>query len=79
MPGIMAMVIFMGAFLAWSCTVVLRRSAEKLRAEVKDRLSQQIIGAYSAGPPNKNDGDRIQYVLQEIKDIPKGAFVPFLQ
>ena len=75
----LAIVISLGAILAWSCTVVLRRSAEELRTEVTDRLAQQIIGAYSAEPPSKDDGDRIQYVLQEIKDIRKGAFAPFLQ
>jgi uncharacterized membrane protein (DUF485 family) len=75
----LAIVISMGALLAWSCTIILRRSAEKLRTEVMDRLAQQVIGAYSAEPPDENDGERIKYVLQEIKTIHKGAFAPFLQ
>ena len=49
----LAIVISLGAILAWSCTVVLRRSAEELRTEVTDRLAQQIIGAYSAEPPSR--------------------------
>jgi hypothetical protein len=65
--------------LAWSCAVILRRTAEKLKADMIDRLAQQSIGAYSAEPPNKDDADRIQYILKEIKSIRKGAFAPFFQ
>lgn len=75
----LAIVISLGPLLAWSCAVYLRHSAEKLRAVVVSRLAQQLIGAYATEPSSKADADRIQYVLNEVKAIKRGAFASYLQ
>jgi hypothetical protein len=77
-PGL-AIVISMSAVLAWGCAVYLRRSAEKLRAVVINRLDQQLVGTYAAGPENKAYATCIQYVLNEVKAVKTGAFASYLQ
>lgn len=75
----LAIVISMSAVLAWACAVYLRRSAEKLRGQVAGSLAQQMMGAYASEPPNENDGKRLKYVLDAVKDIKTGAFASYLQ
>jgi hypothetical protein len=75
----LVIVISLSAVLAWSCAVYLRRSAEKLRTVVVNRLGKELVGAYGADPPSKADADRIQYVLNEVKAIKTGAFASYLQ
>jgi hypothetical protein len=75
----LAIVISLTPLLAWSCAVYLRRSAEKLRTTVIDRLSEQLAGVNAADPGNKADADRIQHVLKEVTDIKTGAFASYLQ
>ena len=72
----LAVVISMSAVLAWSCAFMLRRAAEKLRANVLERLA---IGTHGAKPLGKEYAGRIQDLLKEINSIQRGAFAPYLQ
>ncbi len=75
----LAIVISMSAFLAWICAVILRRSAETLRADVLSRLENRLTRVYAGESPDKTEVERIQYVLREVKEINRGAFAPYLQ
>jgi hypothetical protein len=75
----LVIVISMIALLTWGCAVMLRRSAEKLRADVVDRLSKKLIRAQWKKPPDKKPIERLKYVLDEVKSAHTGAFAPYLQ
>jgi hypothetical protein len=80
----LAIVISMGAILAWTSAFTLRRSAERLRAQVIDRLERHLISVRSTElwegkKSGQETSEYIQWVIDEIKAIRKGAFAPFLQ
>ena len=75
----LVIVISVSAVLAWIYAVNLRRSAEKLRTAVIDRLDQQLVGIYADDPDNKTDVTCIQHVLSEVKAIKTGAFASYVQ
>ncbi len=72
----LAIVIFMGALLAWYCAFMLRCAAEKLRGDVVERLT---LGNLGAKLPSKEYAERLQDLKKEISAIQKGAFAPYLQ
>jgi hypothetical protein len=71
----LAIVISMSAVLAWSCAFMLRRVAERLRADILDRLA---IEAH-AEPPIQGHKEDLQRLLNEVKAIQRGAFAPYYQ
>lgn len=75
----LSIVISMIALLTWGCAVMLRRSAEKLRTDVSDRLSKKLIQAQWKKPLDKEPVERLKYVLEEVKSAHTGAFAPYLQ
>jgi hypothetical protein len=75
----LAIVISMGAVYAWSCAFVLRRSAERARADVVHRLTTHLALVLSNKNPDQNRLKRIEFVLNEVKSIRDGAFAPFTQ
>jgi len=75
----LVIVISLSAVLAWVYAVNLRRSAEKLRTAVINRLDQQLVGTYADDPDNKADATCIQHVLSEVKAIKTGAFASYIQ
>lgn len=74
----LVIVISLSAVLAWVYAVNLRRSAEKLRTAVINRLDQQLVGTYVTEPDNKTV-TCIKYVLDEVKAIKTGAFASYIQ
>lgn len=75
----LAIVISLGAVYAWSCAFVLRRSAERARADVVHRLTTHLALVLSNKNPDQNRVKRIEFVLNEVKSIRDGAFAPFTQ
>jgi uncharacterized membrane protein (DUF485 family) len=75
----LAIVISMSALLAWGCAVYLRRSAEKLRTVIINRLDREIVGVLAIDQEGKEDTNLIQHVLNEVRDIKTGAFASYVQ
>jgi hypothetical protein len=73
-PWGLVLVISLTALIAWSCAFKLRWSAERLRAEMIDRFSRELMGAHS---PQRIK--QLQDVLEEVKSVRRGAFARYLQ
>jgi hypothetical protein len=78
-PMGLVIVISLSALLTWWCAVMLRRSAEKLRTDVVDRLSKKLIQTHWQEPLSTESSERLKYVLDEVKKAHTGAFAPYLQ
>jgi hypothetical protein len=72
-------VITMGALLPWVCALILRRSAEKLRAVVVDRVSQKLILGHWHTDKGEEPMEHLKYMLAEIKSARTGAFSSYLK
>ena len=79
MPYTMAVVISLGAVLAWSCAFLLRRSAEKTRGGAEGRLKQMLRDVKADQNPSQTLTSYIESALDEVTSIRAGAFVPFTQ
>jgi hypothetical protein len=77
-PGV-AVVISLGAVLAWSCAFLLRRSAEKARSRVVTRLTDLLRAEKKEENPNRAMIGYITFVRNEVRSIRQGAFSPFTQ
>jgi hypothetical protein len=77
-PFGLIIVIFLGLFLAWFAAVLLRRSSENLRKDVLVRLGQKLLEA-KASKAGEADINFVQKVIEEIKEIHRGAFAPLLE
>lgn len=75
----LAIVISLGAVYAWSCAVILRRSAERARKNAVQRLTTRLASVFSHKEPDEYEVTRISFVLDEVKAIREGAFAPFTQ
>jgi hypothetical protein len=75
----LAIVISLSAVFTWSCALTLRHAAEKLRAQIIDRLSRKLISLYAAPNFDATRQNRIRGVIDEVKSIRQGAFTPFFQ
>jgi hypothetical protein len=78
-PIALAIVIILNAVFAWSCTLMLRHSAEKERAALIDRLSMDLVKVYADENISQKHKERLEFVLNEVKSIKQGAFAPFFQ
>jgi hypothetical protein len=71
------MVIFaMSLVFAWTSAVLLRRAAERARTVAMDRLKKQILENCNT---DREQVKKIAVVLNEIRSISEGAFLPFMQ
>jgi hypothetical protein len=70
------LVFAMSLVLAWSSALSLRKGAERARTAAIRRLREQILKNCSS---NQDHAKKINVVLQEIKSIDEGAFLPFMQ
>jgi len=55
---------------------MLRRRAEKLRADILVRLDLKI---HAAKPPDQKHKESLQRLFEEVKGIQKGAFALYYQ
>ena len=78
----LAIVISLIALLAWICALWLRRSIERLRRDIMNRLDQELIGAQareSLDEKQKKRVDRLKELLKEVTEYRQGAFASYLQ
>ena len=77
-PGL-AVVISLGAALAWSSGFLLRQSAERARTRAMDRLMDLLHTEKAKENPNTATINYIEFVLDAVRSIRQGAFAPFTQ
>ena len=75
----LAFVISLSAIFTWSCALMLRHVAEKLRTQVIHRLYRELIVLGAAAAPDAVRQTRVRIVLDEVKSMCQGAFTPFFQ
>ena len=58
--------------------VILQRAARSAKRAAEDRLTAKVkrLQANIATSPAKNDADQAEKLLEEIRNIRRGAFVP---
>lgn len=76
-PFGLAIVITLGAALAWGSAFFLRQSAENARAATVRFLRERRAVATFQDQPDQERLRRIEFALQEITDLREGAFAPF--
>jgi hypothetical protein len=75
----LAFVISLSAIFTWSCAVMLRHVAEKLRTQIIHQLYRDLIVLGAASAPDGVRQNRVRLVLDEVKSMCQGAFTPFFQ
>jgi ABC-type transport system involved in cytochrome bd biosynthesis fused ATPase/permease subunit len=75
----LAIVILLGAFIPWISALMLRRSAETLRSDIKNHISRKLIPGNLAEPRPKEYLDRLQYVFDRVEAEHQGAFASYMQ
>ena len=78
-PVHLALIISLPAIYALSCALILRRSAEKMRITVINRLKRRRDNAVFDAPSDQKIIKQIEHVLANVKSIQTGAFSPFSQ
>lgn len=67
------------AFYALYCAVILQRAAQHAREHALEVLDGMLIEAYHTGGEKSNVPEEIKLIIQSIKAIRHGAFLPLLQ
>jgi hypothetical protein len=78
-PMGLILVFVLGFALAIACAVVLQRVAERARAIALERMTHYLAQAKGEQPPNNALVAQLGMLLDEVKNLHRGAFVPFLQ
>jgi len=73
--GLLLVFVLSLAF-AWSSALMLRKAAERARNKAINRLREKILKNCSG---NMEQVARVQTILDEIRSIEEGAFLPFMQ
>ncbi len=79
MPLGLLIVILLGMAYAVYCAVILRRSAEKARRMAVERLWVKQVHAKGQGDGAKHMAEQIGLMIESIRSIRQGAFLPFFQ
>lgn len=79
MPLGLLIVILLGMTYAVYCAVILRRSAEKARRMAVKRLWVKQVHAKGQGDEAKHMAEQIGLMIESIRSIRQGAFLPFFQ
>lgn len=77
-PGLLV-VISASALVSWLCALLLNRTAEKWRVKVLERLQREKIRLQSTPAANDEQQKRVDSIINEIKNLREGAFLPFFQ
>jgi hypothetical protein len=77
-PGLL-IVILLGLGFSISCAIRLRRRAEQFRKDVLANLWEKQVRLAGEGDGAKGLSKQIEFMIQHIKSIRSGAFVPFVE
>jgi hypothetical protein len=76
-PTGLVLVISASVLIVVGCAILLRRSAEKLRARTIWRLSNAIIQLNGEGDDGRHTAAQLQAMLGQVRTFPRGAFAPY--
>ncbi len=79
MPAGLLIVILLGLGFSISCAIRLRGKAEQFRKDVLKRLWEQQVRLAGEGNESKGLSKKIDLMIDHIKSIRSGAFVPFIE
>jgi hypothetical protein len=79
MPPGLLMVILLGLGFSISCAIRLRGAAEQFRKDVLKRLWEKQVHLAGEGNGAKGLSKKIDLMIDHIKSIRSGAFVPFIE
>jgi hypothetical protein len=75
----LAVVISLGAIYTWICAFLLRRSTERARSRVMERLKNLLFEVRYSSQPSHDMIKRIEFMIEKVSAVRQGAFVPFMQ
>ena len=78
-PIPLAVVVSMGALLTWSSAFLLRLSAEETRTGAINRLKEMLLLVLAVKPLNHDMVEYVESVIDEVKSIRQGAFLPIME
>jgi hypothetical protein len=79
MPPGLLIVILLGLGFSISCAIRLRGKAEQFRKDVLKRLWEKQVRLAGEGNESKGLSKKIDLMIDHIKSIRSGAFVPFIE
>jgi len=79
MPPGLLIVILLGLGFSISCAIRLRGAAEQFRKDVLKRLWEKQVRLAGEGNESKGSSNKIDLMIDHIKSIRSGAFVPFIE
>jgi hypothetical protein len=79
MPIGLLIVILLGLGFSISCAIRLRGAAEQFRKDVLKRLWEKQVRLAGEGNESKGSSKKIDLMIDHIKSIRSGAFVPFIE
>jgi hypothetical protein len=79
MPAGLLLVILLGLGFSISCAIRLRGAAEQFRKDVLKRLWEKQLRLAGEGNESKGLSKKIDLMIDHIKSIRSGAFVPFIE
>jgi hypothetical protein len=79
MPPGLLIVILLGLGFSISCAIRLRGAAEQFRKDVLKRLWEKQVRLAGEGNESKGSSKKIDLMIDHIKSIRSGAFVPFIE
>ena len=79
MPPGLLIVILLGLGFSISCAIRLRGKAEQFRKDVLKRLWEKQVRLAGEGNEPKGSSKKIDLMIDHIKSIRSGAFVPFIE
>jgi len=79
LPAGLLLVMLLGLALSLYCAITLRRSSEQSRQKALDALWMALLEANTSQPDQKGLSNGIEMIRTHIRDIRKGALVPFIE
>lgn len=79
MPAGLLLVILLGLGFSISCAIRLRGKAEQFRKDVLKRLWEKQVRLAGEANESKGLSKKIDLMIDHIKSIRSGAFVPFIE
>jgi len=79
LPVGLLLVMLLGLALSLYCAITLRRASEQSRQKTLDALWVGLLEAKTSKPQQKSLLNKIEMIRTHIRDIRKGALVPFIE
>jgi hypothetical protein len=78
-PVGLMLIFVLGFALAITCAIVLQRTAERARGVAIERMTRYLTHAKTKKGPSNARITQIEMLLDDVRNLRRGAFVPFMQ